>query len=439
MLASSCLDGGPVIYWFRQDLRLHDNAGLLAACAAGSMLLPVYCHPPDVETRWGFARTGPHRQHFLNTTLHELRKALAARGSALLELQGRPEQLLPILMQSCRASALFCERIAAPEEEVEVSVLHAAGVTVNSFWQSSLFDVQDLPFPCSQLPAVFSTFRRELERSHILPPAPLPAPEHIPPVPPVPSTGWPGELVSGMAVPLLTAHAASAFPYQDADCSGGEQAALAHWQDYLARGLPHTYKATRNGLSARDDSTKLSPWLALGALSPRRVYADLKRFEDERGASDSSYWIVFELLWRDYFRFLHLQHGASLYRPTGLSAQAWKPVVDEGAFKRWCIGSTGHYLIDAGMRELVHTGYLSNRMRQIVASYLIYDLKGDWRAGAAWFESQLIDYDVYSNQGNWLYIAGRGTDPRGGRRFNSEKQAREHDPDGDYGRRWGTL
>jgi deoxyribodipyrimidine photo-lyase len=93
-------------------------------------------------------------------------------------------------------------------------------------------------------------------------------------------------------------------------------------------------------------------------------------------------------------------------------------------------------LIDAGMRELRESGYLSNRMRQIVASYWIYDMQGDWRAGAAWFESQLIDYDVYSNQGNWLYIAGRGTDPRGGRPFNVAKQTQDHDPDGIYRRLW---
>ena len=91
------------------------------------------------------------------------------------------------------------------------------------------------------------------------------------------------------------------------------------------------------------------------------------------------------------------------------------------------------------MRELAATGYLSNRLRQVVASYLIYDLRGDWRAGAAWFESQLVDYDVYSNQANWLYIAGRGTDPRGGRRFNPIKQAQDHDADGSYRIMWGTL
>ncbi|MFE8035432.1 FAD-binding domain-containing protein [Thiohalocapsa marina] len=127
--------------------------------------------------------------------------------------------------------------------------------------------------------------------------------------------------------------------------------------------------------------------------------------------------------------------GRRLYRAAGLSSLP-PPAHDAAAFRRWCLGCSGQALVDAGMRELAATGYLSNRMRQIVASFLIHDLACDWRAGAAWFESQLIDYDVYSNQGNRLYIAGRGTDPRGGRRFDPLKQAREHDPDGSYRHRW---
>jgi deoxyribodipyrimidine photo-lyase len=188
-------------------------------------------------------------------------------------------------------------------------------------------------------------------------------------------------------------------------------------------------------LIGQDFSSKFSPWLALGCISARTIAADLAAYEQSYGANEGTYWLWFELLWRDYFRFLHFKYGGQLYRARGLSntplAQS-----DPLQFERWCAGKTGTSLVDAGMSELVKTGYLSNRMRQIVASYLIYDLKGDWRFGAAWFESQLIDYDVYSNQGNWLYLAGRGTDPRGGRHCNIAKQAQEHDPRGDYQRLW---
>jgi deoxyribodipyrimidine photo-lyase len=105
-------------------------------------------------------------------------------------------------------------------------------------------------------------------------------------------------------------------------------------------------------------------------------------------------------------------------------------------FQRWCSGQTGEAIVDAGMRELAATGFTSNRMRQIVASYLVHDLSCDWRAGAAWFESQLVDFDVCSNQGNWLYISGRGTDPRMGRRFNPTKQTQDHDLHGHYRKIW---
>ena len=258
----------------------------------------------------------------------------------------------------------------------------------------------------------------------------------------------------------------SSFPYHLPAFQGGERAGLAHLRRYMAAKLPHSYKATRNQLSGTDYSSKFSPWLASGALSARTVLAELKAFEAEHGTSDGTYWLWFELLWRDYFRFLHLQYGAALYHTRGLRSldAAHQAAVapststsgalavcevrarastanasnasNSDAFHRWCQGQTGEPLIDAAMRELHRSGYLSNRLRQVVASYLIYDLGGDWRAGAAWFESQLVDFDIYSNQGNWLYIAGLGTDPHGGRRFNVAKQSQDHDPDGRYRQLW---
>jgi deoxyribodipyrimidine photo-lyase len=161
----------------------------------------------------------------------------------------------------------------------------------------------------------------------------------------------------------------------------------------------------------------------------------LSQYEKQHGANESTYWIWFELLWRDYFSFLPFKYGKKLFYPTGLTDQ---PVgkLNVSQFNQWINGQTKDSFINAAMTELSSTGFMSNRMRQIVASYWIYDMGGDWRAGAAWFESQLIDYDVYSNQGNWLYIAGRGTDPRGGRPFNVAKQMRDHDPDGAYRKRW---
>ncbi|WP_311220731.1 MULTISPECIES: DASH family cryptochrome [unclassified Acidovorax] len=433
------------LFWFRSDLRLHDQPALQAALRDGHQrLLPVVCLPAaNAMTPWGFARVGPHRRDFMADTLRDLGDRLAALGSPLIVCRAAPAQALPALARAVGADALVCEEIAAPEEQAEVDALRAAGLRVQTLWHSSLLDPAALPWPADGLPGVFTAFRQSVERAGIAPAAPLPAPLQLPPPPDVSAAVLQAVGAEPGGEPDHHASAGghdprSSFPYGTPACQGGETAALAHLAQYLARKLPHSYKATRNGLTGLDYSAKLSPWLATGALSPRRVLADLKSFEREHGANEGTYWLWFELLWRDYFRLLHLQHGAALYRARGLSAQ---PLArhDAQGFERWCQGRTGEPLVDAALRELAATGYLSNRLRQVAASYLIHDLQGDWRAGAAWFESQLVDYDVYSNQGNWLYIAGRGTDPRGGRRFNPAKQTQDHDADGSYRRLWGAA
>jgi deoxyribodipyrimidine photo-lyase len=271
------------------------------------------------------------------------------------------------------------------------------------------------------MPDMFTQFRKKVEYAGLKFSPPVMAPSQIPALP---------ELAE---IPLM--QSSKAVDNLTHKFLGGERSALEHLKQYLARRLPDTYKETRNQLIGQDYSSKFSPWLALGCVSARTIIAQLDAYEQAHGANDGTYWLWFELLWRDYFRFLHFKYGTQLYRAAGLSET---PVSKGSAqhFESWRTGSTGKSLVDAGMRELLKTGYLSNRMRQIVASYWIYDLQGDWRLGAAWFESQLIDYDVYSNQGNWLYLAGLGTDPRGGRRFNIAKQEQDHDPLGEYQRLW---
>jgi deoxyribodipyrimidine photo-lyase len=437
---------GTVIHWFRNDLRLVDNPSLVACAATGAALLPVHCDDPAMRgaTRWGFERVGPHRRRFHDDTLQDLGDRLQAAGSALLRVGGSPALTLPALAEQLGATAIHCESIPAPEEVAQVVALRDAinaspalrgRVTVVETWQSTLHDPGRLPFQPDRLPQVFTAFRQQVERGGLVPAAPLGEPS-LPPLPagvsPAPHPSAARDASSDHDDPR------SSFPYRHPDCQGGAFAALSHLARYFATDRAHRYKATRNAAGGTDHSTRFSPWLATGALSVRTIYAALKDFETRRGANEGSYWIEFELLWRDYFRFLHRQHGVRLYRAQGLSGDTSLARVphDAGRFARWTEGRTGEPLVDAGMRELAATGWLSNRLRQVVASYLVYDLQCDWRAGAAWFESQLIDYDACSNQGNWLYIAGRGTDPRGGRRFDPGKQAREHDPDGHYRRSW---
>lgn len=421
------------LFWFRNDLRLHDQPALQAACASGArFLVPVYCMPDVQEqTRWGFPRMGLQRQAWLGDALRDLSRQLQHVDCPLLLVGGPAASTLPELARALGADALFCEEIAAPEEQAQVAALRAAGLQVTTVWQSSMLDPQTLPWLPQDLPPSFTPFRQAVERACIAPPAPLAAPTTLPPWPA--DADVPAQLLATMPARRAADDARSSL----AALAGGETAGLAHLARYLGRQLPDTYKQTRNGLTGVDYSSKWSPWLASGALSARAIMAQLRQYEATHGANDGSYWLWFELLWRDYFRFLHLQHGSRLYHARGLG-QLPPPLHDAVAFERWRSGDTGQPLVDAAMRELAATGYLSNRLRQVVASYLIYELGGDWRAGAAWFESQLVDYDVYSNQGNWLYIAGRGSDPRGGRRFNVDKQTAEHDADGAYRRLWAA-
>jgi deoxyribodipyrimidine photo-lyase len=199
-----------------------------------------------------------------------------------------------------------------------------------------------------------------------------------------------------------------------------------------------SYKETRNQLDGWDFSSKLSPWLAFGCISARQVAEAIRQYENKYQANDSTYWLYFELLWREYFQWLAFRYGKKMFALRGI--QNKNPLLSfySAEFTAWCYGNTASDFVNAFMRQLLNTGWMSNRGRQIVASYLINELGVDWRYGAAWFEQQLIDYDVAANWGNWQYLAGVGTDPRGRRHFNIEKQRQTYDPESIFIERWGA-
>lgn len=440
-------DAPGVVFWFRNDLRLHDNPALQQAVAEAqrlkTWLLPVYVHDSALlaPSPWGFARTSPHRLQWTAMAVHDVAEQLASLGSRLLELEGDPSTVLARLMQQSGATVLVCEEITAPWEQAQIAALQKPGRAVQTVWQSSWMDPGSLPFAPQDVPDEFSSFRRAVERHGAQAAPPVPAVTHLPalPEPRVLDAALVGLQVRSLAaLPRASlADPRSAFPWAEPAFGGGERAALRHVAQYCSRDLPHSYKSTRNGLYGADYSTKWSPWLATGALSARQAWAAIASFEATHGASDSTYWIGFELLWRDHFRWLHHKYGPRLYWRNGLPQEPMRPSKHQTKrFDRWRHAQTGHAFIDAGMRELHATGYSSNRLRQNLASYLIHDLACDWRAGAAWFEAQLIDFDVYNNQGNWLYLSGRGTDPRGSRRFNPDKQAHDYDADGHFRAMW---
>jgi len=220
---------------------------------------------------------------------------------------------------------------------------------------------------------------------------------------------------------------------------GGEKAGLERLHFYLWEGRHiDTYKSTRNGLLGSTYATKFSPWLAHGCLGARHIYHEIKKYEEKNGANDSTYWVFFELLWRDYFKWIGMKHKNDIFKLYGLrgkdgkgmSDRVWKQ--DKGDFEKWAKSQTGYPFVDANMLELTATGHMSNRGRQNVASFLTKDLKIDWRMGAEFFESFLIDHDVTSNYCNWMYVAGVGNDLREDRYFNVLKQGHMYDAQGEY-------
>ena len=186
-----------------------------------------------------------------------------------------------------------------------------------------------------------------------------------------------------------------------------------------------------------DYSSKLSPWLSGGCISAVQVYWEIKRYEEERVANESTYWLFFELLWREFFRFVGRRYGPRLFAKGGIKGEETDPAYsNRDKLERWRLGQTEDEFVNANMVELVLTGWMSNRGRQNVASYLIHDLGQDWLEGARFFERNLIDYDPCSNYGNWAYLGGVGNDPRPNRAFNLKKQAEIYDSDGSFRKLW---
>ena len=427
----------PTLVWLRRDLRLHDHDPLVRAVEDGGPVVAVYCIDPRDFTETflgGFPKTGPHRARFLLESLEDLRASFRRVGGELVVRRGRPEDILPELVRELGATRVrYHAEVASEERAVERAVTEALrplGTSLDAAWGHSLLHPGDLPFDIAELPETFSQFRAQVEK-RVAVREPLPAPTRLSPLPAGVSAGPIPSLQELGLPPVVT------DPRQRMQYRGGESRGLARLSEWVfAADALKTYKETRNGLLEADDSSKLSPWLAMGCLSPRQVHSAVRRYEAERVTNESTYWMVFELLWRDYFRFIVAKHGDRIFRAGGLVGARIRWVSDPDALTRWRLGQTGYPLVDAAMRELSATGYTSNRARQNVASFLTKNLGIDWRSGASWFESQLVDYDVTSNWGNWAYAAGVGNDARGFRFFNLEKQARDYDPEGHFARHW---
>ena len=407
------------LHWFHTDLRLADNPALASAKDA-TTLLCVYLMPKPRP--WcNLTGLGPQRDRFLRETLQELKDQLQALGQDLMVLEGSPELVLPNIVDRFSIDHVTTNFTPGWYESQAITFLEQKlPATLSVFRGNRLFGAEQFPFAVEDLPDTFSPFRRRVEKLNTS--SPIPAPDSLPPPPSAQFDAIPRAAVS---------------PHPGLPLPGGTAAGLRRLDQFLFQ--THAiadYKQTRNDLDGLSGSSTLSPWLANGALSARTVAHAIFRYEREEIANDSTYWLYFELLWREFFHWRAVIDGPSLFRQSGRSGRRLLTTFEPRQFARWCAGDTDYPLVNALMRQLVATGWMSNRGRQIAASCLINELGLDWRYGAAFFEQQLIDYDVGSNYGNWQYIAGVGSDPRGGRHFNLAKQAAQYDPDETFTRKW---
>ncbi|MGB7440506.1 MAG: DASH family cryptochrome [Coleofasciculaceae cyanobacterium] len=424
-----------ILIWYRNDLRLYDHQPLQQALKTKAQIIPFYCFDDRqfATTSFGFPKTGTFRAQFLLESVADLRNSLHALGSNLVVRRGLPEEIIPSLAKSLNISAVYYHQEVTSEELAVESALKKAlsqiNVKIQSFWGATLFHPDDLPFAIPQIPELFTKFRKQVEKESTVNPT-FPTPETLPKLPDIEVGELPQLTDLGLETPLSDQRAVLQF-------KGGETEGLARLDEYFwQNNCLKDYKQTRNGMLGADYSSKFSAWLALGCLSPRYIYGQVQNYELNRVKNDSTYWLIFELLWRDYFRFICAKHGNHIFRKSGLQGIEipWKE--DWPRFELWHQGKTGFPLVDANMREIAATGFMSNRGRQNVASFLTKNLGIDWQMGAEWFESLLIDYDVCSNWGNWNYTAGVGNDARGFRYFNIQKQSKDYDAQGKYVRHW---
>jgi deoxyribodipyrimidine photo-lyase len=421
------------LLWFRNDLRVHDNTVLAEASKNTDSLLAIFCLDPRhfATGRFGFKKTEKYRAKFLLETLNDLQESLKSMGISLLVLQGKPEETIPTICEQYGVEKLFFQKEWTKEErEVEQNLTNklAPHIRLQSYFNQFLFHPDDIGMDFQEIPQVFTVFRKQVEKQSKV----RPEVETL-------SLFKDNLLESEISVPTLLdlgfedyeAHPNSAFPYK-----GGETEALNRLNNYFFETKKlGVYKKTRNGLIGTDYSSKFSAWLANGSISARTIYWQVKTFEKEHFKNDSTYWLIFELIWRDYFKYVSLKHGDDLFKIGGILKVDYDWYRHEKDIDNWINGTTKEPFVNANMLELKHTGWMSNRGRQNVASYFAKTLKLDWRIGAAYFESLLLDYDVHSNYGNWMYVAGVGNDPRD-RVFNVQLQASNYDPNGKYQRIW---
>ena len=418
------------LYWFQHDLRLADNNAFNQIVSRVDTLHCVYI----LDEQWlntnhyGFSAIGDHRLRFIAESLRDLTQQLEALGQTLHVYVGDPVSIIERLVAEHSLHIIGKHSYPGVFEQRQWQALKTAlpnqgFVTGNSH---TLYHFSDLPFSLNDMPDHFTPFRKKVEKfaevSH-----PVTAPAVLPP-PLLDKSTWDEEYPNYTEAPK-----SSVIQYVQGGASAGLKQIHYYMSDTKAL---LSYKETRNGLDGWDFSSKLSAWLASGCISPRQVYWAVKRFEETHHANDSTYWLIFEILWREFFQWQLAKYGKKMFFHRGIQDKAPTGNHISKVLLQWINGTTPYPIINAAMNQLRLTGFTSNRARQLVASCFIHELGQDWRYGAAYFEHVLVDFDPSANWGNWQYLAGVGSDPRGLRQFNLQKQTDIYDPHGNFIRNW---
>lgn len=412
------------VHWFRNDLRLSDQP-FVNLLSNDTGFVGIYILPKNWISylKYGFRRMGYNRFIHLKHQLWSLQNSLREKGSELIVKVGEPTEILIEFMKEHGSSLSFEMGLAHEERQVENSILDEfqTDYPISVFSKSNLISPLDLNFDKSSFPKSFSKFRNILEKklkNYEWKVCPLPQS-----LPNAPVTG------KSIKKPNIQHDSNSAVPFLT-----NENEALKRVDDYFFKDKNVlNYKSTRNELLGKNYSTKFSIFLANGQISPHQIMHELKKFESNESQNKSTYWVWFELLWREYFRHASYHFGKTFFINNSLNETIKH---NQSSIDSWKFGNTNNDFIDANMIELSKTGFMSNRGRQNAASFFIHNLRQDWKIGAAWLENQLIDYDVHSNYGNWQYIAGNNFNPKGKSVFDVEFQTKKYDPEQNYIQTW---
>jgi len=414
------------LHWFRRDLRLRDNTALAALAARAEEWLAVFVLDPRIL---GDSSRAAPRSRFLIDCLERLGRDLAKRGIPLLVRRGLPEDVLPQLLDETGARLLSFNKDSTPFSRVrDAAVVTAArglGAEVVARRDHVVFDAGEIRTKSGGAYSVYTPYRNAWwRRWHAEQRRPVRAPRLPRPIPGFAADGIPKPRELGLEKQEIE------LP------TGGEEAAQRRLTRFLSDAVGR-YHEDRDRPDL-DGTSRLSPHLRFGTISVRDCIARAEEAAraEPRLRSGVAKWLD-EIVWREFYASILEEHPRVMresYR-TEYNAIVWND--DPRSFDAWCRGLTGYPIVDAGMRQLRDTGWMHNRVRMIVASFLTKDLLIDWRAGERFFFDRLVDGDPASNNGGWQWAASTGTDAQPYFRiFNPSAQGARWDPEGRYARRW---